>query len=354
MILSAMGLTSRRWIIASLFLCAATVGNAAADTLQDFLVAEGFTSVKVLRRMGDNRVSVAVKINGHELKLLVDTGAPLTLISRQAADRCDLVVEKQVGASHGTNGIADEHAGFAKIDSFSISGVELNPAPVMISNFHFPYLFGNDFDGLLGLATMKVNNVIYGFAPNLFLLNPARPATYKLSNLLAAQGYGEIQPQLDRGHYLLPMVINGASAMMIFDSGAQNTVVSLDFAERERMATSAGRLFSSGMDGKQSIGKVITPTRLSIASRIIPTMPIAAVKMEIFQQKTTTSRGAVDGLLAFDLIGRMSPLLDIGNDRLYLRFPGGVEPRPTPPPVETRKPESTPPPVPAPESETRP
>lgn len=297
------------------------VGSIRAENLTERLVAEGFTSVKVLRRFGDSRVSVAVKINGHDLKLLIDTGAPYSLISRQAADRCEIVVEKNIGATRGTNGVADPNAGFAKIDSFTIGGVELNAVPVMISNFHYPYLFGNDFDGLLGLETMKANNVVFGYNPNLFLFNPQRPATYKLSTWMEAQGYSEIAPQYDRGHYLLPIVINGATANTILDSGAQSTVVSLDFAERERMAMTQGRLFSSGMDGKSTIGRMIQPKRLSIAMRIIPSQPIAAVRMEIFQQKLATSRGAIDGLLAFDLMASMAPVLDMGNDRLYLRLP---------------------------------
>ncbi|PAW79266.1 MAG: hypothetical protein B9S32_04760 [Verrucomicrobia bacterium Tous-C9LFEB] len=320
---SVMGGISLRWLGIGWALGGLILGTICgrAEDLPEWLKTEGFTTTKVYKRFNDGRVSVAVKINGHELKLLVDTGAPYTLLSRQAAERCEIPIERDIGSARGTNGVADEKAGLAKIDSFTIGGVELTESPVTISTFHYPYLFGNDFDGLLGLMTMKLNNVVLGYAPHFFAFNPTRPATYTLSNRLTGQGYVETALRIDHGHYLLPMVINGISANAILDTGAQNTVVNLDFATQARIAMGPERLYSSGMDGKGTTGRVLVPSRLSLASRIIPAMPIAAVRMEIFQQKTATSLGPLDGLVAFDLIERLAPVLDVGNDRLYLRLP---------------------------------
>lgn len=318
-----MGWRSLRWlgIVGALggVLLSATLG--AAEDIPELLKSEGFTTTKVYKRFNDGRISVVVKINGRELKLLIDTGAPYTLLSRQAAERCEIPVERDLGATHGTNGVADEKAGLAKVNSFTIGGVELTESPVTISTFHYPYLFGNDFDGLIGLMTLKVNNVVLGYNPHFFAFNPKRPATFTLSNQLASQGYLETMLRIDRGHYLLPLTINGVAANSILDTGAQNTVVNLDFATRARIAMGPERLYGSGMDGKSTTGRVLMPTRLSLASRIIPAMPVAAVRMEIFQKKEITSLGALDGLVAFDLIAKLSPVLDVGNDRLYLRLP---------------------------------
>lgn len=291
---------------------------AKGESIAEALTAEGFTSVPVERYLDECRLCVPVKINGHELKLLIDTGAPFTLISRQAADRCDLEMEKETTPTRGVNGIADENAGLAKINSFTIAGVELNPAPVVVSKFHFQYLFGNGFDGLLGLATMKINNVLVGYAPHLFCFSPFKIASYRFGQRLRAGGYNAIDLSLNVNRYFVPLTINGKTVNSVIDTGTQYTVVSLDFAQRQRLTVIPSRLFSSGMDGNYIDGKVVRPAQISIASHPVPPVAIAASPLAVFLEHKSIPGAEANALLGLDLMSRFSPVIDTGNNRLYL------------------------------------
>lgn len=295
------------------------VGRAAS--VPELLKAEGFTEAKLIKRDSDNMFCVAVKINGKELRLLADTGAGLTIISRQAAERCGLPIEGNIGATKGINGVADMEAGQIKVDSFTVEGVEWKPTPVLISNFHFQYLFGNGYDGLLGLAAMKTNNVVMGFAPRCFLFNPQAPASMALSSQLKGEGETEILLRFDRGtvRYNIPMMVNGVSLHAILDTGTQFTVIDQSIVDRAKMAYAHGRLISSGVDGKSSVVRVIAPRSINISTYRLNPVWVTTARLGIFQEKLPT--GKVDALLGVDVFSGLSPVIDIGNDWLYLKLP---------------------------------
>ena len=68
--------------------------------------------------------------------------------------------------------------------------------------------------------------------------------------------------------------------------------------------------------------KGISPKSTTLGSLALPPMTIAECDLLCLHPPSVPGRAKLDGLLGFDFIGRFYPVIDAGNDRLYLAAPG--------------------------------
>ncbi len=296
------------------------ITSYGSPTLPEILLSEGFTQAKV--KNGANRVFVTAKINSHDLTLLVDTGSATTVISRESAKANGIKEGRLFGSYLGVNGVDDEKSTEAVINSFSISGVELNRSPVIIINFKSDR---EDrfikYDGLLGISTMKTNHALFSYTPALFFFNPQHAASRQIASLLHSARFAELAPPFHRPFYILPLFINGAKADTILDSGSPYTTIDTEFAYDHHIKEIPliDSVFLNGIEGKESRLRAFKPKSLSISTYTLPTIEIAGSRFECFKKTDQDQTNWVIGLLGFDIIGQLNGLLDTGNDRLYLR-----------------------------------
>src|SRR5438874_12121382 len=80
---------------------------AEVESLAAFMVSQGFGGAKLQRRF-ENHLFVPVTINSRRAALMVDTGAPFTLIDKSSVAKLGLKVEKTNARVGGVFGYGSE------------------------------------------------------------------------------------------------------------------------------------------------------------------------------------------------------------------------------------------------------
>src|SRR5947207_4450744 len=222
------------------------------SALGGFLSGQGLVGVKLERPFG-NHLFVPASINNKRAALMIDTGAPVTIIDKNSAGTFGLKVENttiNVGRIFGKRW---ENYGVSLAKSIGMGNCvvtnvpvaladtsDLNPdAPAAATGTHIsavnrlPHV-----NGLLGAREMNKFGMIIDCARQMLYINPNGPnaaVSQKLASFLSGRGFTRIPMRLDSGNHLeVPAVLNGHPTRLIVDTGA--AVTNLD----RRMASQAG------------------------------------------------------------------------------------------------------------------
>lgn len=110
------------------------------------------------------QITGRVKINGHSVKALFDTGAGASLLTREAAERVGLKVDaadvKSAGLSHGIGRDVVEDR-IVPVDSFAIDNEEIKNTRLRVGKFEL-----GDVDMLLGMDFFLSHHVLVARSQN--------------------------------------------------------------------------------------------------------------------------------------------------------------------------------------------
>src|SRR5579864_7401188 len=138
--------------------CAAT---PSGGTLRDFFASHGFGGAPLERRLG-NHLFVTAFINGQHTGLLIDTGAPMTLIDKESIHSLGLTATKTNVTAGGAFGRRWEHYGVAKVTSIAMGNCTITNVPVALadeSDFNY-YTRLPHIDGLFGAREMMKFGIV--------------------------------------------------------------------------------------------------------------------------------------------------------------------------------------------------
>lgn len=297
--------------------------ESAHATITDLLTSEGFIQIPLIHSPEADTDMVEVVIEGHKFRLLIDTGAPYTVLTRYAASRAHLESVQDLGASYGLNGIADKHMQLARVHSFKMHGIDLASSPLVFSTFNgATEEDGDDFDGLLGITALKRNNAVFCYDPALLFIRPQGGPGEKLQGFMQAARFDELQMHLrQQGRYYIPTAFNGVVANALLDSGAEFTTLDENLAKTAGMKPTLNLIHAhlEGIDGRRLESFGIRPKTISLVTIRVNPMVIMAADLSTFDA-FEKSGIKTDAFLGFDLLGTMHAVLDVGNDRLYF-FP---------------------------------
>ena len=246
----------KKWFALILWIEALTPFTAESQpppgTLAGFLSGQGLAGAKLERRFG-NHLFVPASVNNKHAALMIDTGAPVTIIDKNSAGTFGLNVENttiNVGRIFGKRW---ERYGVSLAKSIGMGNCvvtnvpvaladtsDLNPdAPAAATGTHIsavnrlPHV-----NGLLGAREMNKFGMIIDCARQMLYINPNGPnaaVSQKLTSFLSGRGFTRIPMRLDSGNHLeVQAVLNGHPTRLIVDTGA--AVTTLD----RRMASEAG------------------------------------------------------------------------------------------------------------------
>src|SRR5438552_1245602 len=102
-------------------------------TLAGFLSGQGLVGVKLERRFG-NHLFVPVSINDRRAALMIDTGAPVTLIDKNSAGTFGLKVENSTINVGGAFGKRWEHYGMSTAKSIAMGNCVVTNVPVALAD----------------------------------------------------------------------------------------------------------------------------------------------------------------------------------------------------------------------------
>jgi predicted aspartyl protease len=292
--------------------------DAAAEpgSLKAFFIAEKFAGAPLQRRLG-NHLFVSTLINKRRTALMIDTGAPFTLIDRNSVRSLGLNVQATKAVVGGVFGWKHEHFGVAKLDTLAMGNCTLTNVPVAIadeSEINY-YARVSHLDGLFGAHEMAKFGMVIDCARQMLYVNPRGPsdaASAKLHAFLADRGFTAIPMHLDAHHHFYAEAsINGHPSRLLIDSGASTTLLAKQTATAAAVSPIPLRAMagSEGRFVRISGGRI---HQLEIGSFKIP-------NAEVTIAETAPEVGA--GLLGEEYLSWNFAVIDVGGGTLYLRHP---------------------------------
>src|SRR5437879_805442 len=308
-------------------------------TLAGFLSGQGLVGVKLERRYG-NHLFVLSSINNKRAALMIDTGAPVTIIDKNSAGTFGLNVENttiNVGRSFGKRW---ERYGVSVAKSIALGNCVVTNVPVALADTsdmnadapgaaigthisavnRLPHL-----NGLLGAREMTKFGMIIDCARQMLYINPNGPNTavsQKLASFLSGRGFTRIPMRLDSGNHLeVPAVLNGHPTRLIVDTGAAVTTMDRRMASQAGVSIGASGFVEDAREGRVDRLGTGDIKDLTIGDFTIPraTVGVVNVSGEMLHSKSAEESNA--GLIGAEYLAWNFAVIDVGGMALYLRHP---------------------------------
>lgn len=271
-----------------------------------------------------NFFRVPINSNGKIGDLIVDTGAPRSLIFRASLKKLQLTETKTKEQVGGAFGKAREFYGITTIHSLAMGNCTLVNLPVAVASDNSGSGIFREYglsDGLFGLHEMVKYGAILDLGNRLLFVRPNGPSkeiALAAHSILVKQGYTAVNLGITRGHLRVTAEVNGWPCYLLVDTGAFLTAIDRDAAQKARIggihtnwvAQSLGR-----SSGKISAAKFPT---LRIGSYEIKNVSAAVMTFdrEILGRGTASEMA---GLLGAEYLSLNSAVFDFNSGTLYLK-----------------------------------
>jgi len=299
---------------------------SSAGTLREFFTAHGFGGAPLQRRLG-NHLFVSAVTNGRRTGLLIDTGAPFTLIDKNSAGTLGLAVKSTESHAGGVFGRRWDRYGISKLDSVSMGNCTVMNVPVALDDESGlnDYTGIAHIDGLLGAREMVKFAMVIDCARQEIYISPAGPnanTSQQLSALLTGRGFVRVPMRLTANHHFdVPAAINGHSTRLIVDTGAMTTLLAKEFAVHAGVVPGSigGRQVVSESGGHRVAISGGTVGALQIGDFKISNADItmAPIDSNVLQSRSQGEANA--GLLGEEYLSLNFAVIDMGAMVLYLR-----------------------------------
>ena len=308
-------------------------------TLAGFLSGQGLAGAKLERRFG-NHLFVPASINNKHAALMIDTGAPVTIIDKNSAGTFGLKVENttiNVGRIFGkrwerygvslAKSIAMGNCVVTNVPVALADTSDLNPdAPAAVTGTHIsavnrlPHV-----NGLLGAREMNKFGMIIDCARQMLYINPNGPnaaVSQKLASFLSGRGFTRIPMRLDSGNHLeVPVVLNGHPTRLILDTGAAVTTLDRRMASQAGVSIGGTAFVEDAGEGRVERLGTGDIKDLTIGDFTIPTATVGVVNVSGEMLHSKSAEESNSGLIGAEYLAWNFAVIDVGGMALYLRHP---------------------------------
>jgi len=297
------------WIATLAALPLATAASAPKCQLQQL----GVLSVD----MQGLRPIVSTKINGVKARLILDSGAFYTVISRGAAEQYRLTVPRHPLSFvvYGLGGA--ERAQVATAASFDFLDV-----PLPNVRFGVVEQDWGDIGGILGQNLLRISDVEFDLANGIArFIRPVGCAGQPLAYWAVTTPYSSVDLKyMDvlQSHLLSTAMVDGRRITVMFDTGASRSLLSLEAAQRLGITPdSTGVTFLGNVSG---IGPAITRTWIAP----VDTFQIGGEKVgHTHLPIGTLGNAGVDMILGDDFFLSHRIYVAYSQKKLYFTYNGG-------------------------------
>ncbi len=302
-------------IWAALFLAIANSrAGAAPAAVKTFLEREGFGGSPLQRRLGNHLFATTI-INGRRMALLIDTGAPFTLLDRGSVRSLNLPVRETRMTVTGMTGLS-ERAGIASIATLKMGNCTFVNVPIGVADAaYINAIRGPHLDGLFGAHEMSKFGMIIDCARQMIYVNPkgsSAASSQKLAQFLAGRGFTRIPMRFDSRHHLeVEAGVNGHPVSLIVDTGAASTFLSASIASASGASASSMNFTIGGATGGALPGKIARIQELALGNLTVHNAEITV----------GASKLGDAGLLGEEYLSWNFGIVDVGGLNLYLRPP---------------------------------
>jgi predicted aspartyl protease len=294
-------------------------GAVKLDALGAYLVSRGYGGAQLIR--SGQYYHLPIVANGKPAHLVVDTGAPTTVIFRQSLKALNLTESKTEVLESGIYGRGKEAFGTTKVETLTAGNCTLSNVPVAVAGIDaYMNPIGRP-NGLLGLRELVKFGAILDFPHRLLYLRPSRPGSEvaaSIKSILEQNNFKAIAFSVDRGHMRVPGKVNDIACHFMVDSGAFLTVVDRDFAARAKIASAPTRHEMHGVGKSGGEVRVADFSSLWVGDYQIKraSSAVAALNSQMLGRGTNSE---ADGLLGVEYLGLNSAIIDFISGTIYLR-----------------------------------
>jgi len=178
----------------------------------------------------DNLIFVGVMFNDHPATMVMDTGAERTTLTETAVTR--LRLRRDLHHPTNTVGIGGTSASYeALVDDFAVGVFRLPVERVAVGTFPLPEIGGVQPDGLLGADILLAFDLDIDLPARRLTIYRARPCADSRPPWTVP--YFSVEGvAMRRDRLVVPLAVNGADGRAVLDTGAQRSVIGLEFAAR--------------------------------------------------------------------------------------------------------------------------
>jgi predicted aspartyl protease len=302
-----------------LFFAAQLPAASPARTLADRF------EVLPLTRSWQNQLLVRAQINGKPAVLMVDSGAPATLISLNRRSHFNL---EGVGANSGlptsvmVNGVADK---LAIVHNLRLGALSIVDMPVVLTDVSSPprvakMVREQAIDGILGVDVLFATKAVLDCQDQVLILN-RYPEVGSVDNALDLRGFHKMKIFVSEGYNLfVSSSINGTRTKLLVDTGAVVTTLHLPFVRQLRIPHYETSITSSGINRKEDAVQVARVRKLSVGSVDVFGKSIGVANLNwLFPDNGSRRSQPVGGLLGAELLKSHHGIIDFGTRTLYLK-----------------------------------
>jgi predicted aspartyl protease len=295
--------------------------TSSEGSLKAFFSSHGFGGTALQRRFG-NHLFLSATINGKRTALMVDTGAPITIIDKNSVGSLGLSPKKTDTRVGGVWGMSSERYALSKLQTLVLGNCTLINVPVAISDQSGINYYNrlSHLDGLLGAREMYKFGVVVDCTRQNLYLNPNGPngsISQKLGQFLVARGFTRIPMRINSHHHLeVDGAINGHPAGFIVDTGSGTTLLAKQQAVAAGVLPGPLPLASEGADGRVERLNSGEVKELSIG-----TFKVSNAEVTLGRVSPAVLSGSNIGLLGEEYLSWNFGVIDISGLSLYLRQP---------------------------------
>jgi len=302
----------------------ALAGNIPAAPPRPTNLADRFEALP-LTRSRQNHLFVHARINGKPAVLMVDSGAPATLISLKR--RADFHLGK-IGTNSGlpasvmVNGVPDK---LAIVHNLRLGALNIVDMPVVLTHVSSPprvakLVREEQIDGILGVDVLFATKAVMDCQDQILILNryPDIPGGERPLDL---RGFQKMPIYVSEGFNLFVNgSINGRRARLLVDTGAVVTTLHRPFVRELHIPYYATSITSSGINRKDDEVDVARIRKLSVGSVEVFGKAIGVADLNwLFSEDGGRQSRSVAGLLGAELLKSHHAIIDFGTRTLYLR-----------------------------------
>lgn len=259
------------------------------------------TSATIPFSRAGNLILVQARADTIEGNFILDTGCPTLVLNVTyfRGYRTTTVTEERSGAT-GSDIAAEQ----TEIAEFSMAGFKFRRVTADLTHLgNIENSKGVKILGLLGVELLRQFEMIIDFDNSLIhlhLIHRKESSSYQHAMLADTSKYNIVPFELTDNRIMLASEMNGKKLRLIFDSGAETSLLDSRLPERVfNNVLLTGRTTLSGVGNTKIEVMKGDLQSLKIGSRVIETMPVLITNLE----KTCFSfNGCVDGVLGFDFI----------------------------------------------------
>jgi predicted aspartyl protease len=311
----------------------------SGGTLSSFLAAQGFAGAKLERRLG-NHLMVPVSINNKRGALVIDTGAPITLIDKNSAATFGLKVENTASSVGGAFGRGWERYGVSMVKSIAIGNCILTNVPIALSDessmnaeisstatgTHIPASMQvSRVSGLLGSREMRKFGMIIDCTRQMLYVSPNGPSaatSQELANFLASRGFTRIPLRFSSNHHFdVDYTLNEQPSRLLLDTGSFLTCIDKQAAAKAGVMFAPVRMTAVGAGGRAERLSSGVVKELAVGNFKIVNTEVTLAHLDDAILQSNTVGEAKTGILGIELLSLNFGIIDTGGLSLYLRHP---------------------------------